>query len=187
MTSTSYSIDSCFMCELRAARYKIVNGVGPSPCRIMIIGEAPDEREDRTGMPFEGKAGKVLDAALKKIGAKRTDVYLTKVVKCRPPRNRKTTKTERLLCRVHLDKELAAVKPEQIVLLGKTATETFLPMTLGSFSPYVGKVHVRDFSYGEVNLIVGYDPMFINYNPDKMSEFVKTLKTAFTQYINIEK
>lgn len=176
----SYSVKNCDMCGLWASRYKIVNGKGPTPCDVMLIGEAPGEQEDRKGEPFVGRAGSILNTALDLIDVKREDVYITNTIRCRPPRNRRPTKEEINMCRVHLDKEIAAVKPKRIVLMGKTATENFLPMMINGFSENVGTVHVMDFAHGPVALIVCFHPMYIGYNPSKLDDFEKALRIAFT-------
>jgi len=92
----------------------------------MLIGEAPGEREAEMGVPFVGKAGRELDALLNRAGLERNELYITNVVKCRPPGNRKPTKDEVARCQPNLEEEIKRVSPRIVVLLGATAVEAFL-------------------------------------------------------------
>src|SRR5690606_40525952 len=103
----------CRDCGLwKTTRYVCLMGDGPVPCDIMIVGEAPGEREEDLRTPFQGKAGKLLDSCLKKAGINRRDVYITNVVHCRPPDNRTPTREEIKACRKYLEGEFQAVKPK---------------------------------------------------------------------------
>lgn len=182
----SLTIEDCRMCGLWKNRYKIVNGKGPVPADIMFIGEAPGRNEDLKGEPFVGRAGEILDNVLSLLDEDRSGIYITNVVKCRPPNNRRPKATEKNMCRPHLDKEIAAVKPKKIVLLGKTATETFLPNIIGKFSDHVGRMIKMKFKHGEVDLIVCFHPMYIGYNPGKLQDLRDALSLAFTHDLNIK-
>jgi len=101
-------------------------GDGPVPCDLMVVGEAPGEREEDLRRPFQGKAGKLLDGCLKKVGVNRSDVYITNVVHCRPPDNRTPTREEIKACRKYLEDEFQTVKPKYVLLLGNVALQGVL-------------------------------------------------------------
>lgn len=112
----------CTDCVLHEdAQTVCLTGDGPVPAKLMILGEAPGWNEDEMGLPFVGAAGKLLDRELRKVGIQREDVFVSNVVKCRPPENRAPTLTEIKACRKYLDGEYAAVKPEVVLLTGNSA------------------------------------------------------------------
>lgn len=104
-----------------------VPGHGNPNAEIMFIGEAPGQKEDEQGIPFVGQAGKLLDELLASIGLKREDIYITNVVKFRPPENRDPTPEEKEACMPFLKLEIGIIKPKVIVPLGRHALGTFLP------------------------------------------------------------
>ncbi|HIE84487.1 MAG TPA: uracil-DNA glycosylase, partial [Dehalococcoidia bacterium] len=111
----------CPNCELARERSQTVPGSGPVPCNLMLIGEAPGKNEDEQGLPFVGRSGKLLDQLLADIKLTRRDVYITNVVKCRPPENRDPTPTEVATCGDFLLRQIELVNPRVIVTLGKFA------------------------------------------------------------------
>ena len=121
-------IDVCAKCEeLAEYRSQAVPGVGPSDARVVFIGEAPGRWEDQKGEPFVGDAGTYLTELLEKIGLDRAEVFITNVVKCRPPDNRNPKAPEMENCEPYLERQLALIKPELVVLLGRVALERFFP------------------------------------------------------------
>jgi DNA polymerase len=120
-------VQSCKKCVLCETRKNVVWGEGNKRAKIVFVGEAPGGDEDRQGRPFVGRAGKVLDDLLEKAGIDRRDVYITNVVKCRPPGNRKPTEEEMEKCMPYLREELDEINSGLIVLLGSTATAALLP------------------------------------------------------------
>ncbi len=113
----------CAACpELAAARTTVVVGAFPTAARLLLVGEAPGAREDRTGLPFVGKAGALLDRLLADAGLRRADVAVANVVKCRPPGNRTPTAGEVGRCRHWLDAQLDRADPRLVVAMGATAT-----------------------------------------------------------------
>lgn len=120
-------IKSCTFCPLSKNRTNAVPGDGPSKADIMIIGEGPGEDEDEQGRPFFGRAGKLLTQALESAGLKREEVFITNVVKCRPPENREPTIVERDTCmNNYLYKQIELVNPKVICLLGSVAVQALL-------------------------------------------------------------
>lgn len=114
-------------CSLQATRIQAVPGVGNIDSPVVFIGEAPGRTEDEQGKPFVGSAGKLLAEALATIGWDRDDVYITNVVKCRPPENRDPTPEEVAEHHTILTRELELIRPKIIVLLGRHALHWFLP------------------------------------------------------------
>jgi len=116
----------CRMCRLCVNRMNAVPGEGNSKATIMFVGEAPGRNEDAKGRPFVGMAGKILDEALDKAGIARSKIYVTNIVKCRPPNNRIPTETEQHMCRIYLEREIVAISPKIICILGRTAYQSLL-------------------------------------------------------------
>jgi DNA polymerase len=116
----------CKSCDLCKNRTNAVPGDGDSEASIMFIGEAPGRNEDEKGKPFVGMAGKILDETLVKVGLVRSKVYITNVVKCRPPGNRVPTEDERRICNDYLEREISIVSPKIICILGRTAYQSLL-------------------------------------------------------------
>ncbi len=116
----------CTKCDLCKTRKKSVPGKGNPNSKIIFIGEAPGRSEDIAGEPFVGAAGKKLSAALDKAGITRESVYITNVVKCRPPSNRIPTIKEKESCKNYLETEIGLIKPKVICIMGNTAYQTIL-------------------------------------------------------------
>jgi uracil-DNA glycosylase family 4 len=119
-------IGECTRCKLHKGRNSIDFGVGSPKARLMFVGEAPGEDEDIQGFPFVGKAGQLLTKMIEAMGLRRDDVYICNTVKCRPPNNRNPEPDELAACEPFLKGQLAAVKPEVIVTLGKFAAQALL-------------------------------------------------------------
>ena len=117
---------SC-LCELRKTALNVVPGIGSADARLLFIGEAPGKKEDETGEPFVGAAGKFLNEMLASIGLNREDIYITNVVKYRPPNNRDPLPEEVVACWPWLRAQVELIAPKIIVLLGRHALERFVP------------------------------------------------------------
>ncbi len=144
---------------LHATRTQAVPGVGPCPADIMIVGEAPGFNEDRQGEPFVGAAGHLLDTLLARIGLGRADVYITNVLKCRPPQNRDPMPNEVESCSPYLARQLALIKPKVVLILGRHALERLLPGQ-GSIS----RVHGSLVRRGDVAYVPLYHPAAALHN-----------------------
>jgi uracil-DNA glycosylase len=167
-------VSVCQLCPLAGSRTKAVPGEGPGSARMMLIGEAPGREEDFSGRPFVGRGGKLLSATLEAIGSSREDVFITNVVKCRPPRNRVPLKPERETCLgAHLSREIEAVAPKAVVLLGRTATVSLLGVS--TLKETRGKLVDRD---GRTYLPT-YHPAAILRNPKLKRTFQRDLRNAF--------
>ena len=120
------AVTACTRCDLCRTRTRAVPGRGNGRADVMFVGEAPGRSEDLAGEPFVGAAGGRLSAALEGAGIPRDSVYITNVVKCRPPNNRVPSARERDACREYLAQEIAAVRPRMICILGNTAFGSIL-------------------------------------------------------------
>lgn len=127
LESISREVHECTRCNLHCSANQGVPGEGASNTRIMLVGEAPGFNEDKQGRPFVGAAGKFLDDLLSIAGLQRTDVFITNVVKHRPPDNRPPELDELAACRPYLERQIAAINPALIVTLGRFSLGTFFP------------------------------------------------------------
>lgn len=125
------SINNCKKCRLCQNRNNIVFGEGNKSAKLMFIGEGPGADEDIQGRPFVGKAGKLMNMAFEAVGIKREEVYITNIVKCRPPSNRNPENDEAMSCLNYLRNQVILIKPEIIVLLGSVALKNILGQEYG--------------------------------------------------------
>ena len=153
---------NCQQCILSKSRNKVVFGKGDKKSKIFIIGEAPGKDEDLNGQPFIGRAGKLLTEILLSIKLKRSDVYITNTIKCRPPDNRNPNTDEIESCSHFLDKEISLIAPEVIILLGKVAAETILNKSK-SMADLRGKIHY--YKDTEIPTLVFYHPAYLLRSP----------------------
>ncbi|MGC8631274.1 MAG: uracil-DNA glycosylase [Thermoprotei archaeon] len=149
---------ACSRCPLAYARKNAVLGEGKFSS-LMLIGEAPGKEEDEKGRPFVGRAGKLLESLLRVEGLARNDVYITNVVKCRPPRNRKPSPSEIAACMPYLHKEIELVAPKAILLMGATAASA-LVQGVGVFSS-----RQKNFEYNGIPVRVTLHPAAALRNP----------------------
>jgi uracil-DNA glycosylase len=146
-------ICSCAKCPILVKnRTRVVPGVGAEDAKIIFVGEAPGLNEDRQGEPFVGAAGNFLNELLALIGLKREHIFITNVIKCRPPENREPLPTEMQNCRPWLDAQLNIIQPKVIVTLGRFAMESFLP------GKSISKVHGQTFKLGALTFFAMYHP-----------------------------
>ncbi|MBE0409018.1 MAG: uracil-DNA glycosylase [Anaerolineales bacterium] len=125
---TADEVAVCFECELYHSRKNAVAGEGPADAEIVFIGEGPGFHENEQGRPFVGAAGKFLEELLASIGLERSDVFITNIVKCRPPGNRDPLPEEISTCtNLYLERQIQAINPKVIVTLGRYSMELFLP------------------------------------------------------------
>ncbi|MHA1451135.1 MAG: uracil-DNA glycosylase [Candidatus Hodarchaeales archaeon] len=163
---------NCMRCELYKSRTKTVFGEGPSPADILLIGEAPGKEEDLTGRPFVGKAGKILDDILEMTGLKRESLYITSVLKCRPPGNRKPLDHEIIACQVFINNQIRIIQPRIIVLMGNTAIKTFTGLE------GVKKLHGSVRNIGTDKFFITYHPAAVIYSKEIKKELIADFKTV---------
>lgn len=165
------AVAGCTACGLCRSRTQSVFGVGHPQARVMVIGEAPGEQEDRQGEPFVGKSGQLLDRMLEALDLSRTatgeaerdaqrQVFIANVLKCRPPLNRNPTPEEVALCEPYLRRQVALVRPRLILALGRFAIESVLQTTEA-----VGRLRGRVHDYAGVPVVVSYHPAYLLRQP----------------------
>jgi DNA polymerase len=127
LKQVAQEVSVCTRCALQHSRKLAVSGEGPANAEIMFIGEGPGFHENEQGRPFVGAAGKYLDELLGRIDMKRSQVFITNVVKCRPPGNRDPLPEELEACREYLERQIQAINPKVVVTLGRFSMAYFLP------------------------------------------------------------
>lgn len=159
LTELYAEIKACKACDLHKTRTQSVPGVGPENARIMLIGEAPGMNEDRKGEPFVGQAGQFLNTLLGLAGLKREDVYITNVVKSRPPENRDPLPEELAACAPWLDRQLAIIKPQVIITLGRFSMARWFP------TAKISSVHGEPRKFGKTTVIPMFHPAAALHQP----------------------
>ncbi|MFN7064905.1 MAG: uracil-DNA glycosylase family protein [Aquificaceae bacterium] len=168
------SIEREGRCILYEGASGYVFGEGNPYSPILFVGEAPGEEEDQQRRPFVGKAGRYLNKKLKEVGLDREKVYITNVVKSRPPDNRKPTLKEMQGCIPYLRREIEIIQPKLIVCLGSTALEGILGKSL-TITKHRGQVF--DYPYSRsIKVLLTYHPAYILRNPGAEKEFIEDLK-----------
>jgi DNA polymerase len=153
----------CQRCQLAQSRTNLVFGEGDPHAQLMFVGEGPGEVEDQTGRPFVGKAGQLLTQILQAVGIRREDVYITNVVKCRPPGNRVPTKAEMDACWDWLEAQIALINPRIIVTLGNAATQRLLGRSEG-----IGQLRGKFYRWqGGIEVFPMFHPSFLLRNPSR--------------------
>ena len=142
----------CPLCELSRTRTNAVPGDGASQAKILFIGEGPGWNEDKQGKPFVGPAGKFLDELLAIAGVSREDVFITNVVKCRPPGNRDPLPDEIAACAPYLDRQIAMIDPEVVVTLGRFSMARWFP------GERISKIHGNPKRDGKRLIVPMYHP-----------------------------
>ncbi|SAI73703.1 bacteriophage-related DNA polymerase [Bordetella ansorpii] len=173
-------VTGCEACGLCRGRRNAVFGMGATAPRWMVVGEAPGEQEDRQGLPFVGRSGQLLDAMLASVGMSREqDVFIANVIKCRPPGNRNPTPDEIAACSPYLMRQIALLKPERILVVGRFAAQTLLgtDATIGSLR---GRVHHLESDGRRIPVIVSYHPAYLLRSPAEKARSWQDLRLAAT-------
>jgi DNA polymerase len=177
---------SCTRCPLYSSRTRAVPGEGPLNASIMFVGEAPGRSEDLEGRPFVGSAGKLLDSLLSSIGVERGGVYITNVVKCRPPGNREPFDSEVRACNPYLRRQISMIKPKIIVALGRIAGRTLYEMTglrWDSIRAARGRVERVRVEGVDLMLTVTFHPAAALYNPGLREELENDFKNVIAPLV----
>ncbi|MCK5760143.1 MAG: uracil-DNA glycosylase [Candidatus Delongbacteria bacterium] len=153
-------VENCKLCELHKTRKNTVFGDGSDRSKLVIIGEAPGAEEDKTGLPFVGKSGKLLTKMLEAIGLSRDDVFICNVLKCRPPNNRDPKSEEIKQCSIYLDKQLEILKPKYILALGRISAKRILEKDL-TMKDFRKEIH----NFKNIPVMVTYHPSALLRNP----------------------
>ena len=165
------SAEGCTLCRLSEKRSSVVFGEGHPDAQLMFVGEAPGAEEDRTGRPFVGQAGKLLDAMIFAMGFERSAVYIANVVKCRPPGNRDPEEDEMTACAAYLDRQIELIQPRVLVALGKPASHR-----LTGASKAMGAMRGRWASYRGIPLMPVFHPAYLLRQPKLKREAWADLK-----------
>jgi uracil-DNA glycosylase len=164
-------IGDCTRCGLCEGRTQVVNTFGNLNARLMFVGEAPGADEDAQGKPFVGRAGQLLTKIIEAIGMKREDVLIGNVNRCRPPGNRQPTLEEAAICRPFLFREIAAVKPDVIVVMGNTALRNLLEVREG-----ITRVRGKFQDFRGIKVMPTFHPAYLLRDPSKKRETWEDLK-----------
>ena len=178
MEQLKNSCANCKDCKLFTNRTNIVFGVGDVNAKLMFIGEGPGADEDRTGMPFVGKAGKLMNMAFQAVGIDREKVYIANIVKCRPPGNRNPEPDEAKACMKYLKKQIEIIQPKIIVLLGSVALKNILAEEYGITSSR-GKWIEKD----GIMFLPTFHPAALLRDETKKIFFIKDLKEVLKNII----
>jgi DNA polymerase len=149
-------VAACQQCSLCQTRTRTVFGAGNKNAEWMLVGEAPGQNEDQEGLPFVGRAGQLLTEMIRALGLVRDDVFITNILKCRPPNNRDPKPEEVASCSAYLKQQIAMVQPKIILAVGRVAAQNLLQTDV-SLSQLRGKVHYFD----KVPVIVIYHPAYL--------------------------
>ena len=158
--------NNCFLCELSKSRKRVVFGKGNPKSNIIFVGEAPGATEDSMGEPFVGRAGELLTNMIERVLERpRSSVYISNIVKCRPPNNRTPTPKEALTCRPYIMKEIEIIRPKLIVALGATAFRY-----LTNDNTPISKARGHFFTYNSIKVLPTYHPSYLLRNPSAKRE-----------------
>ena len=164
-------LGECTRCKLHKNRHSIVFGDGNPKAELVFVGEGPGADEDAQGLPFVGRAGKLLTQMIEAMGLQRKDVYICNVVKCRPPENRLPEEDEVKTCSPFLFRQLDVIAPKVIVCLGAVAAKTLLQTNRG-----ISQFRGQWFEYRGSKLLATYHPAYLLRNPNAKGEVWKDLQ-----------
>jgi len=166
-------IEACRNCALGDSCTRKVPGKGNHEASLMIIGEAPGAQEDRQGMPFVGRAGQLLDRMLKAIDLKTEDVYITNILKCRPPNNRDPLPSEVMACQPFLQAQIRLLQPRVILSVGRVSAQNLLGQNTA-----LGRLRQQQHHLpgSDIPLLVTYHPAYLLRNPVEKAKVWQDLK-----------
>ncbi len=172
------AVANCRRCDLWKTRNSPVLGEGSLHAKILFVGEAPGFNEDRQGRPFVGKAGTIFDQLLNSINLKRQDIYITNVLKCRPPQNRNPFPSEIKACSLYLHSQIETIKPEKICCLGNFAASFIMKKfglqdKLAGISLIHGKAFAVSTLAGQIEIIPLYHPAVATYDAGMLEPLKK--------------
>lgn len=185
-------IMTCTKCRLHKYRKNPVPGEGPLNAKVMVVGEAPGKNEDLQGRPFVGAAGQLLTRLLGMAGLKREEVYITNIVKCRPPGNRDPQEDEIEACLPYLIRQIKLIKPRLIIAVGRHAARVLLRLAghkWSSMSEQHGKVYEGSIAGVKLYIAVTYHPAAALYKPplrQKLEEDFKGPIAAIVRKVAVE-
>lgn len=163
--------ESCRACELCNTRTNCVFGTGNANAELMFVGEAPGDNEDKTGIPFVGRAGKLLDQYLFAVDIPRENVYIANILKCRPPQNRDPLPAEEDACIGYLRRQVKLIEPRIIVCLGRISASRLIRPDYK-----ITREHGTFVQKGNFLMTAVYHPAFLLRNPTKKEEMLADMK-----------
>ena len=174
--------ENCKRCALHETKTNCVFGVGNQDAELLFVGEAPGENEDKTGIPFVGRAGKLLDSFLYAVDIPRENVYIANILKCRPPKNRDPLPTEEEACIEYLRRQVRLIRPKVIVCLGRISA-----MKLIKPDFKITKEHGEWFEKGNFLITAVYHPAALLRDPRKKEEMLEDMKKIKAKLDELEK
>jgi DNA polymerase len=178
MKDSIEKVNRCNLCLLCENVKNRVYGEGNPDSGLILIGEAPGRKEDEAGRPFVGSAGRLLDKILEESGFKREDIYITNIVKCRPPGNRRPKRKEVESCSVHLKEQFSIIQPKIVAPMGNSALDYIFKLYKIKKEP-IGEVHGKALSantyWGNLKIIPLFHPAAAIYNRKLYESLVKDL------------
>ena len=188
MNMLSTTITVCSKCILSKTRINVVIGSGKIPNQIVFIGEAPGSQEDKQGIPFVGRAGKIFDRLLNSISLTRNEVYITNILKCRPPKNRNPKTTEIIQCTPYLEKQIEILRPKILAPMGTFPTKyccSKFNIPFDNISSIHGKKFLVTGTSFSGFIMPLYHPAAAIYNPylsELMKKDMQGIKNQLIQY-----
>ena len=170
MEESAKQVSVCTNCNLQLTRKRSVPGEGPINAHMLFIGEGPGFNENEMGRPFVGQAGKFLDELIGHAGYQRQDVFITNVVKCRPPENRDPLPDELAACAVYLDQQISTINPDIIVTLGRFSMAKYFPMAR------ISAIHGKAAWVGERLIVPMYHPAAALHQPNLKNDIIADFK-----------
>ena len=169
--------EQCRRCPLGQTRTRLVYGTGSPNARLLFVGEAPGEQEDKTGIPFVGAAGQLLDRYLFAVDIPREDVYIANILKCRPPHNRDPLPEEEDACMPYLREQVRILRPSIIVCLGRISA-----MRLIKPDFRITREHGQWFQRGAFSMCAVYHPSALLHDPSKKEDMMEDMKVISQRY-----
>ncbi len=172
-------VAGCTACGLHCSRTQTVFGIGARKANWLFVGEAPGADEDRQGEPFVGRAGQLLNAMLEAMALQREHVYITNILKCRPPNNRDPLPTEVACCEPYLQRQINLLQPRIIVAIGRVAAQNLLKT-----SAPLGRLRGRVHQYPDtlIPLVITYHPAYLLRSPQEKRRAWQDLQLALRVY-----
>ncbi|MDJ0987935.1 MAG: uracil-DNA glycosylase [Desulfobacterales bacterium] len=177
LTGIRADLGDCQRCRLSQHRQNIVFGSGTATAKLVFVGEGPGFEEDQQAEPFVGPAGQLLTKIIGAINLTREQVYISNIVKCRPPQNRNPRPDEIQTCSPFLDRQLDAIQPRFICALGSVAAQTLL-----NSAESISRLRGRFYDYRGIKLIPTYHPAYLLRNAEKKRQVWKDMKMLMKEY-----
>ena len=179
MNQITAQVRSCANCGLSETRTKVVLGAGTLDAKIVLVGEAPGRKEDESGLPFVGSAGKLLDRLLAAAGLTRDSIFIGNIIKCRPPKNRRPKKSEVAQCEGYMMDQLEIINPAVVAPMGNSSLSYFQER-FGLEKHVIGDVHgvviEVDAPWGKIKLFPLYHPAAAIYRRHLLGELEEDMK-----------